>query len=188
MIARWNRLQYIYTFQRDTQCRSTECLLMHRCQLYMFRTVTVHPQELLFRCCMCRLWYVVRTALSDTSRWHLCINKHSVLQHCVSRWNVYILQKNDTRTFQCQVKSFVTIFYQQGTQKLTPQCGKCFNYVAECGKAAGQQYNDVWTGIIGAENKGSIMYALVTFYERNSYLISAQIPMRLHKSESFVRT
>ena len=43
----------IYTFQRDTQCSSTECLLMHRCQLYMFRTVTVHPQELLFRCCMC---------------------------------------------------------------------------------------------------------------------------------------
>ena len=60
----------IYTFQRDTQCCSTDCLLMHRCQLYMFRTVTVHPQELLFRCCMCRLWYVVRTALSDTSRWY----------------------------------------------------------------------------------------------------------------------
>ena len=62
-------LQYIYTFQRDTQCSSTDRLLMHRCQLYMFRTVTVHPQELLFRCCMCRLWYVVRNALSDTSRW-----------------------------------------------------------------------------------------------------------------------
>ena len=25
----------------------------------MFRTVTVHPQELLFRCCMCRLLYVL---------------------------------------------------------------------------------------------------------------------------------
>jgi hypothetical protein len=25
----------------------------------MFRTITVHPQELLFRCCMCRLWYVL---------------------------------------------------------------------------------------------------------------------------------
>ena len=60
----------INTFQRDTQCCSTDCLLMHRCQLYMFRTVTVHPQEFLFRCCMCRLWYVVRTALSDTSRWY----------------------------------------------------------------------------------------------------------------------
>ena len=60
----------IYTFQRDTHCRSTECLLILRCQLYMFRTVKVHPQELLFRCCMCRLWYVVRTALSDTSRWY----------------------------------------------------------------------------------------------------------------------
>ena len=60
----------IYTFQRDTQCSSTDCLLMLRCQLYMFRTVTVHPQELLFRWCMCRLWYVVRTALSDTSSWY----------------------------------------------------------------------------------------------------------------------
>ena len=37
----------IYTFQRDTQCCSTDCLLMHRCQLYMFRTVMVHPQKLL---------------------------------------------------------------------------------------------------------------------------------------------
>jgi hypothetical protein len=59
----------IYTF-RDTQCSSTDCLLMLRCQLYMFRTVTAHPQELLFRCCMCRLWYVIRTTLSDTSRWY----------------------------------------------------------------------------------------------------------------------
>ena len=33
----------IYTF-RDKQCSSTDCLLMHRCQLCMFRTVTVHPQ------------------------------------------------------------------------------------------------------------------------------------------------
>ena len=70
---------YIYTFQRDTYCCSTDCLLMLRCQLYMFRTVTVHRQELLFRCCTCRLWYVVRTALSDTSHWYsvwatLCIS------------------------------------------------------------------------------------------------------------------
>ena len=65
----------IYTFQRDTQCCSTDCLLMHRCQLYMFRTGTVHPQEFLFRCCMCRLRYVVRTALSDTSRWYnVCLS------------------------------------------------------------------------------------------------------------------
>ena len=65
-----NLLCNIYTFQRDTQCCSTDCLLMHRCQLYMFRTVTVHPQELLFRCCMCRLCYAVKTALSDTSSWY----------------------------------------------------------------------------------------------------------------------
>ena len=36
----------------------------------MFRTVTVHPQELLFRCRMCRPLYVARNALPDTSRWH----------------------------------------------------------------------------------------------------------------------
>ena len=52
-------MEYICTFQPDTQCSNTDCLLMRRCQLYMFRTVTVHPQELLFRCCMCRLWYVM---------------------------------------------------------------------------------------------------------------------------------
>ena len=27
---------YIYTFQRDTQCSCTDCLLILRCQLYMF--------------------------------------------------------------------------------------------------------------------------------------------------------
>ena len=52
-------IRNICTFQRDTQCICTDCLLILRCQLYMFRTVTVHPQELLFRCCMCRLWYVL---------------------------------------------------------------------------------------------------------------------------------
>ena len=60
----------IYTFQRDTQCSTTNCLLMLRCQLYMFRTITVHPQELLFRCCMCKLWYVARNALPGTSSWY----------------------------------------------------------------------------------------------------------------------
>ena len=49
----------MYTFQRDTQCSCTDCLLILRCQLYMFRTVTVHLQELLCRYCMCRLWYVL---------------------------------------------------------------------------------------------------------------------------------
>ena len=43
----------IYTFQRDKQCCSTDCLLVLRCQLYMFRTVTVHPQELLFLDAVC---------------------------------------------------------------------------------------------------------------------------------------
>ena len=76
---------YIYTFQRDTQCGSTDCLLMLRCQLYMFRTVMVHPQELLFRCRMCRLY-------------NQCC-------HIVYLVGMYILQNNDTRTFQCQVHS-----------------------------------------------------------------------------------
>ena len=44
-------------------------LLVLRFQLYMFRTVKIHPQELLCRYCMCRLWYVVRRALPDTSGW-----------------------------------------------------------------------------------------------------------------------
>ena len=60
----------MYTFQRDTQCSCTDCLLILRCQLYMFRTVTVHLQELLCRYCMCRLWYVVIRVLFDTSSWY----------------------------------------------------------------------------------------------------------------------
>ena len=44
----------------------------------MFRTVTVHPQELLCRYCMCRLWYVVRDALSDTSGWYNSLGRISL--------------------------------------------------------------------------------------------------------------
>ena len=81
----------IYTFQRDTQCCSTECLLMHRCQLYMFRTITDHPQELLFRCCMCRLWYVIRTALSDSSRWYNVWGRtFSAATFCILLQYIYI--------------------------------------------------------------------------------------------------
>ena len=61
---------YIHSNEIHNVAALIKCLLVLRCQLYMFRTVTVHPQELLFRCCMCRLWYVVRTALSYTSRWY----------------------------------------------------------------------------------------------------------------------
>ena len=61
----------IYTFQRDTQCSSTDCLLVLRCQLYMFRTVTVHPQELLFRYCTCRLWYVLIRPAGTTLYQHV---------------------------------------------------------------------------------------------------------------------
>ena len=58
----------------------------------MFRTVTVHPQELLCRDCMCRLWYVVRDALPDTSRWY---------NYIVYLVGLYIYYKNDTWTLQC---------------------------------------------------------------------------------------
>ena len=44
--------------------------LVLRFQLYMFRTSSVHPQELLCRYCICRLWYVVRSALPDTYSWY----------------------------------------------------------------------------------------------------------------------
>ena len=50
-------------------------LLVLRCQLYMFRTIMVHPQELLCRYCMCRLWYVLRNALSDTSGWYVFLKR-----------------------------------------------------------------------------------------------------------------
>ena len=55
----------IYKFQWDTHCSCTDCSLILRCQLYMFRTITVHPQELLFRFCMCRLWYVLQHRVGD---------------------------------------------------------------------------------------------------------------------------
>ena len=98
----------IYTFQWDTQCSSTDCLLRQRCQLYMFWTVTVHPQELLFRCCMCRLWCVVRNALSGTSRW--CNVWGSTLKYChvqghiadkLSDWTKYFL-------YRCKKKMLIT--------------------------------------------------------------------------------
>ena len=66
---------------------------MHRCQLYMFRTVTVHPQELLFRWCMCRLWYVVRTALSDTSRWYNVWGRTNFNLKNLTQYKVYIRPK-----------------------------------------------------------------------------------------------
>ena len=71
----------ICTFQRDTQCSCTDCSLILRCQLYMFRTVTVHPQELLFRCYMCRLWYVLIRPSGTT------------FEEAGFGRNIYILQK-----------------------------------------------------------------------------------------------
>ena len=47
---------YIHSNEIHNAVALVKCLLVLRCQLYMFRTVTVHPQELLFRYCTCRLW------------------------------------------------------------------------------------------------------------------------------------
>ena len=71
-------LQYIYIPNEiHNVVALIKCLLILRCQLYMFRTVTVHPQELLCRYFMCRLWYVlIRPAGTtfeeedDTSGWY----------------------------------------------------------------------------------------------------------------------
>ena len=43
--------------------------------------------------------------------WHLCINKQPVLLHCVSRWNVYILQKWYT---DLPISSYREVFTRRG--------------------------------------------------------------------------
>ena len=57
----YSKVQYIYTHSNEIHnvVALIKCLLVLCCQLYMFRTVTVHPQELLCGYCMCRLWYVL---------------------------------------------------------------------------------------------------------------------------------
>ena len=42
---------YIHSNKIHNVVALIKCLLSLRCQLYMFRTVTVHPQELLCRYC-----------------------------------------------------------------------------------------------------------------------------------------
>ena len=77
-------LQYMYVVRRDTQCGFTQYVfyLALRFQLYMFRTSSVHPQELLCRYRICRLWYVVIRVLLDTSSWYQVVGR-----------TIYILQK-----------------------------------------------------------------------------------------------
>ena len=41
----------------------------------MFRTSSAHPQELLCRDCICRLWYVVIHVLLDTSSWYRVVGR-----------------------------------------------------------------------------------------------------------------
>jgi hypothetical protein len=65
----------------------------------MFQTVTVHPQELLCRYCMCRLWYVVRKALPDTSSWYNVLGRTAKMVHGPSSV-MYVLL-----SFLSQVKS-----------------------------------------------------------------------------------
>ena len=55
----------------------------------MFRTSSVHPQELFCRNCICRLCYVVRSALSDTSSWYNVVWR-TPSSYCKSL-NVHIL-------------------------------------------------------------------------------------------------
>ena len=57
---------YIHSNEIHNVVALIKCLLILRCQFYMFRTVTVHPQELLFRYCMCRLWYVLISPAGTT--------------------------------------------------------------------------------------------------------------------------
>ena len=88
----------IYTFQRDTQCSTTDCLLMLRCQLYMFRTVTVHPQELLFRCCMCRLWYVLIRPAGTTFEEELSSHVYYLR---IRKWTVCNVRLGGLKTISC---------------------------------------------------------------------------------------
>ena len=72
-------LQYIYIQSNKIHnvVALIKCLLVLRFQLCMFRTITVHPQELLCRYCKCRLWYVVRNALPGTSSWYSVLGRTS---------------------------------------------------------------------------------------------------------------
>ena len=86
---------YIQSNEINNVVALIKCLLVLGCQLYMFLSVTVHPQELLCRYCMCRLWYVVRNALSDTSSWYNDLgstNRHllSATTLCISLGCIYI--------------------------------------------------------------------------------------------------
>ena len=67
----WNRMQYyIQSNKIHNVVAQIKFLLVLRFELYMFWTVTVHPQELLYRYCICRQWYMVRNALPNTSSWY----------------------------------------------------------------------------------------------------------------------
>ena len=63
MVARTELIVTLYIYIHSNEIHNVVALinflLVLRFQLYMFRTVTVHPQELLCRYCMCRLWYVL---------------------------------------------------------------------------------------------------------------------------------
>ena len=57
---------YIHSKEIHNAVALVKCLLVLRFQLYMFLTVTVHPQELHCRNCMCRLWYVLTRPAGKT--------------------------------------------------------------------------------------------------------------------------
>ena len=92
---------YIYTFQRDTQWSCTDCLLILRCQLYMFRTVTVHPQELLVDtvCADCgTCWYV--QLVQRFSATTLCISLDCIYIYIYYRY----IPSNQTHNTHYKIK------------------------------------------------------------------------------------
>ena len=62
---------YIHSNEIHNIVALIKCLLILRCQLYMFRNVTVHPQELLCRYCICRIWYVLIRPAGATFKFFL---------------------------------------------------------------------------------------------------------------------
>ena len=81
---------YIHSNEIHNVVALIKFLLVLRCQLYMFRTITVHPQELLCRYCMCRLWYVLRNALPDTSSWYNVLGRTGQCNYIVYLVGLYI--------------------------------------------------------------------------------------------------
>ena len=86
----------IYTFQRDTQCCRVPPQTLYQWHVPDSAVLTtyhsLHIQHLK------RSSWGRTVTVRNMYSWHLCINKQLVLQHCVSRWNVYISKNILTST------------------------------------------------------------------------------------------